>query len=132
MTTRAGIRATITVGREIRPVTRVAAELGIGWFTVMDTVRLFGNWLIADPHHLAGIHALEVDETKFLTGTRERRTSWVTAICDVARRFVADIVEQITRLDVSQPKGPLSQEPREIRHIKRVRPHRRRREPAHR
>jgi transposase len=93
MTTRAGIWATLAVGREIRPVTRVAAELGVGWSTVMDTVRLYGNWLIADPDRLAGIQALGVDETKFLAGTRERRTSWVTAICDVARRFVADIVE---------------------------------------
>lgn len=92
MTTRAGIWATLAVGQEIRPVSRVSAGLGVAWATVMDTVRLYGDWLIADPDRLAGIHALGVDETKFMAGCRDRRTSWVTAICDVARRFVADIV----------------------------------------
>ena len=92
MTTRAGIWATLAVGQELRPVSRVSGGLGVAWATVMDTVRLYGDWLIADPARLAGIHALGVDETKFLAGNRDRRTSWVTAICDVARRFVADIV----------------------------------------
>ena len=37
MTTRAGVWATIAVGQQVRPVARVAAELGVSWGTVMDT-----------------------------------------------------------------------------------------------
>ena len=110
MTTRAGVWATIAVGQQVRPVARVAAELGVSWGTVMDTVRLFVDYLISDPCRLVGIEALGVDDTKFLAATRDHSTKWVTAICDVARRFVADVVKGRSALSVTdwvddQPLG---------------------------
>ena len=54
---------------------------------------MVGDWLIADPQRIVGICALGVDETKVRAGTKDRRTSWVTVVCYVTRRFVADVVE---------------------------------------
>jgi transposase len=40
LTRRAGLWATVQVGRLGRPVSQVANELGVSWHTVMDTVGL--------------------------------------------------------------------------------------------
>lgn len=93
MTHRAAVWATIAVGRQVRPVSHIAAELGVAWATVMETVRIYAEHLIDDPDRVTGIHALGVDETKFVAGNSDRSTSWVTAVCDVGRCFVADVVE---------------------------------------
>ena len=85
--TRPGVWATIAVDRDVRLVSRVAAELGVAWTTVMDTIRWWGDRLIADPNRTAGICALGVEETKFRDATKDRRSSCITAVYDVSRRF---------------------------------------------
>jgi hypothetical protein len=49
LTRRAGLRATVQVGRSARPVSQVADELGVAWHTVMAAVELYGTPLIEEP-----------------------------------------------------------------------------------
>jgi hypothetical protein len=59
----------------------------------MDAVASWGRALIEDPARIAGVAAVGVDETKFLAAKRREATQWVSAICDVARRRVVDVIE---------------------------------------
>jgi len=56
LTRRAGLWANMQVGLLARPVSQVAAELGVAWHTVMDAVVLYGTPLIDVPgqHGYAG------------------------------------------------------------------------------
>ena len=49
LTRRAGAEACRQVGEEARPVARVAAELGVCWWTVMNAVIEHGTPLVDDP-----------------------------------------------------------------------------------
>jgi transposase len=93
MTTRAGLWATREVGAEVHTVAYAARQLGVTWHTVMDAVASWGRALIEDPARIAGVAAVGVDETKFLAAKRREATQWVSAICDVARRRVVDVIE---------------------------------------
>jgi transposase len=53
MTWRAAVWATINVGRHVRPVSQVAAELGVAWNTLMDTVTNVGAIMIDHRSHPA-------------------------------------------------------------------------------
>ena len=59
----------------------------------MDAVAYWGQPLIDDPNRVGQTTALGVDETKFLSVKRDEATHWVSAICDVARRLVVDVIE---------------------------------------
>ncbi|MGQ0616871.1 MAG: ISL3 family transposase [Acidimicrobiia bacterium] len=59
----------------------------------MDAVRYWGEALIEDPGRVGTTEALGVDETKFLAAQVQRSTSWVSAVCDLKRRSVIDVVE---------------------------------------
>ena len=63
MTHRAGVRATIQIGRYVRPVSQVAAEIGVSWNTVMGEVMFYGGPLIDDPERLKTVNHPGVDET---------------------------------------------------------------------
>jgi transposase len=93
LTTRAGLWATREVGAEVHTIAYVARQLGVGWHTVMDTVAYWGQALIADPDRVGQTTAVGVDETKFLAARRQEPTRWASAICDVARRRVIDVIE---------------------------------------
>jgi transposase len=49
LTHRAAVWATIQVGRLVRPVSQIAAEIGVSWNTVMNAVSNYGRALIDDP-----------------------------------------------------------------------------------
>ncbi len=69
MTRRAAVWATVQVGALVRPVDQVAAELGVSWSTVMDTVTTLGVVLIDDPERIGTVAQLGVDERVFGGGT---------------------------------------------------------------
>ena len=62
---------------------QVAADLGVGWATIMAAVREYGRPLVDDPDRLAGVTAVGVDETAFLAATAAHHTLFVTGIVDV-------------------------------------------------
>jgi len=92
LTRRAGLWATEQVGRLARPVSQVAAELGVAWHTVMDAVVLYGTPLVADPARLGGVEAIGVDETKWLAAKAKAPTRWASAVVDVKEPRVLDML----------------------------------------
>ena len=62
------------MGELARPVSGVAKELGVCWWTVMDAVKLHGTPLVDDPGRVGKVTALGIDETSFLKATREHPT----------------------------------------------------------
>jgi transposase len=93
MTRRAGMWATVQVGRRGRTVSDVAAELGCDWHTVNDTVMAWGTALLeADTERIGTCTAIGLDETKFIRRGRFRRTEWATTIADVGAGRLLDVV----------------------------------------
>ncbi len=93
LTLRAGAEATRQVGELALPVAVVARELGVCWWTVMDAVVLHGTPLVEDPKRVKRVRALGIDETSFLSATREHRTIYVTGLVDLDRKRIIDMVE---------------------------------------
>ena len=48
----------------MRPVSDIAAELGVSWHTAMDTVRFFGDVLIDDPARIGETATVGIDEAQ--------------------------------------------------------------------
>ncbi|MGE0793947.1 MAG: transposase family protein [Acidimicrobiia bacterium] len=75
LTRRAGAEACRQVGELARPVSKVAEEFGVCWWTVMNAVVEHGTPLVDDPQRVGRVRQLGVDETSFLKATaRERET----------------------------------------------------------
>ena len=55
LTRRAGAEACRQVGEEARPVSRVAAELGVCWWTVMNAVIEHGTPVVDDPKRIGAV-----------------------------------------------------------------------------
>ena len=93
LTARAGRWATVAVGRDARPVSDVAAELGCDWHTVNRAVLTWGEALLAaDCARVGAVRALGLDETLFGRAGPWRTRSWCTSIVDVQRGQLLDIV----------------------------------------
>jgi transposase len=93
LTLRAGAEATRQVGELALPVAVVARELGVCWWTVMDAVVVHGTPLVEDPKRVKKVRALGIDETSFLSATRDHRTIYVTGLVDLDRKRIIDMVE---------------------------------------
>ena len=95
LTERARREACRRVGEDGDTVARVASQYGVGWETVMNAVRGFGQPLVDDPQRLDRVTRLSVDETAFLAATAYRSTSFVTGIVDLTGRVarLLDVVE---------------------------------------
>jgi transposase len=93
LTNRAGAECCRQVGRNARPVTQMAAELGVCWDTVMAAVREHGEPLVDDPRRVGDVAALGVDETTWLTATKDHPTLFATGLVDLERRVVIDVIE---------------------------------------
>ncbi len=93
MTWRVAMWATIAVGRQVRPVSQVAAELGVAWNTLMDTVTAVGAIMIDHGERIGTTTQLGVDETVFLSAGRRRRRQFVSSVTDVEARTVLDVFE---------------------------------------
>ena len=93
LTARAARWATVAVGRDARPVSDVAAELGCDWHTVNRAVLTWGEALLAaDCARVGAVRALGLDETLFGRAGRRRTRTWCTSIVDVHRGQLLDIV----------------------------------------
>lgn len=74
------------VGQDGETVARVAAQYGVGWGTVMNAVREYGQPLVEDAERLDGVRRLGVDETAFLAANAYRSTVFVTGVIDLSGR----------------------------------------------
>ena len=90
---RAARWATVAVGRDARPVSDVAAELGCDWHTVNRAVLTWGEALLAaDCARVGAVRALGLDETLVGRRGRWRTRTWCRSIVDVHRGQMLDIV----------------------------------------
>lgn len=93
LTRRAGAEACRQVGENARPVSGVADELGVCWWTVMNAVIEHGTPLVDDPNRVGSVRQLGVDETSFLKANREHSTIYATGLVDLQARIVIDMVK---------------------------------------
>jgi transposase len=93
ITRRAGMEACRQVGELARPVSGVADEFGVCWWTVMNAVIEHGTPLVDDPDRIGPVRQLGVDETSFLRATREHATVYATGLVDLQRHVLIDMVE---------------------------------------
>ena len=100
ITLRAGAEATRHVGELAMPVSVVARELGVCWWTVMNAVVLHGTPLVDDPKRVGKVRALGIDETSFLAANREHSTIYATGLVDLRRRQMIDMVEGNSAADL--------------------------------
>jgi transposase len=92
ITRRAGIEACRQVGELARPVSKVAAELAVCWWTVMNAVIEHGTPLVDDPQRVGRVRQLGIDETSFLRATRDHPTLYATGLVDLRRHIMIDMV----------------------------------------
>jgi len=93
ITRRAGREACRQVGELARPVSQVADEFGVCWWTVMNAVIEHGTPLVDDPDRIGRVRQLGVDETSFLKATRDHPIVYATGLVDLQRHVMIDIVE---------------------------------------
>ena len=92
MTDRAGRWATFEVGKNGRTVAEVAEHLGCDWHTVNDAVLAYGSALIDHPERFGDVSSIGLDEHLMVKVGERRRQQFVTAIVDVDRGQLLDIV----------------------------------------
>ena len=92
ITRRAGVEACRQVGELARPVSKVAAELAVCWWTVMNAVIEHGTPLVDDPQRVGRVRQLGIDETSFLRATRDHPTVYATGLVDLRRHIMIDMV----------------------------------------
>jgi transposase len=102
LTRRAGVEACRRVGELARPVSQVAGEFGVCWWTVMNAVIEHGTPLVDDPARVGVVRQLGVDETSFLRANREHHTIYATGLVDLEGRRVIDMVEGNAAVDLRQ------------------------------
>ena len=83
LTERARAWAFDQVAHHDAAVSRVAAQLGVGWATIMRIVTAHGTPLVDDIDRLADVSAIGVDETSFRRATGTHPTWYVTGIADL-------------------------------------------------
>ncbi len=100
LTRRAGAEACRQVGQEARAVSRVAAELGVCWWTVMNAVIEHGTPLVDDPRRVGAVTQLGVDETNYLSAKPTHPTLYATSLVDLEAKVLIDLVEGNTASDL--------------------------------
>jgi transposase len=93
LTDRAGRECRLQVGLNARPVAQMARELGVCWDTVMAAVREHGEPLVDDPARVGAVGQLGVDETTWLSATREHASLYATGLVDLEQRIVIDVIK---------------------------------------
>lgn len=93
LTRRAGAEACRQVGELARPVSQVAEELGVCWWTVMNAVVEHGTPLVDDPARVGRVRQLGIDETSFLKANRHHATVYATGLVDLEARRMIDITK---------------------------------------
>ena len=90
------------VGEDAVAVAKAARDFGVGWQTAMRAVIDRGQRRIDDRARLAGVTALGLDETSFLTPTRDRGSVYVTGMVDVRSGRLLDVVQGRTAAAVRE------------------------------
>jgi hypothetical protein len=93
LTSRAGVEACRQVGELARPVSGVADELGVCWWTLMHAVERHGRPLVDNPARVGPVVALGVDETSFRKANREHPIIYAAGLVDLDAKKVIDMVE---------------------------------------
>jgi transposase len=75
------------------PVTQVAEEFGVCWWTIMNAVIEHGTPLVDDPDRIGRVRQLGVDETSFLKAAPQHPTVYATGLVDLERHVLIDMVE---------------------------------------
>jgi transposase len=96
LTDRAQRAACRRVGKDGASVAQAAREYGVGWHTIMRAVERHGRPLVDDPVRLAGVTHLGVDETAWLSATRDHHTLFVSGLVDTATGQLLDVVPDRT------------------------------------
>jgi transposase len=94
------VEACRQVGECARPVSKVADELGVCWWTVMNAVVEHGTPLVDDPERVGRVRQLGIDETSFLKATRQHATVYATGLVDLRRHVVIDMVKGNSAADL--------------------------------
>ncbi len=92
LTRRAAVDCCVAVGRDGRPVAQIARELGSRGTRVMDAVSEYGQPLIDQPDRVGSVRALGVDETVWLSATRDHPRLYATGLVDLDARHVIDVI----------------------------------------
>jgi hypothetical protein len=92
------------VGENARPVSQLADELGVGWWTIMNAVIEHGTPLVDDPGRIGVVRQLGVDETSFLAANRHHPTLYATGLVDLQRHVVIDMVEGSQQRNRGNPR----------------------------
>jgi transposase len=100
LTRRAGAEACREVGEEARPVSRVARELAVSWWTVMNAVIEHGTPLVDDPDRVGTVRQLGVDETTYLSAKPTHPTIYATGLVDLEAKRMIDLVEGNSATDL--------------------------------
>jgi transposase len=100
ITRRAGREACRQVGELARPVSGVADEFGVCWWTIMNAVVEHGTPLVDDPDRVGPVSQLGVDETSFLRANRAHSTIYATGLVDLEDRIVIDMVKGNSAADL--------------------------------
>ena len=100
ITRRAGMEACRQVGELARPVSSVADEFGVCWWTVMNAVVEHGAPLVDDPDRVGPVRQLGIDETSFLAATPAHATLYATGLVDLKRHVVIDMIEGNSATDL--------------------------------
>src|SRR5581483_2772060 len=90
----------LQVGELARPVSSVADEFGVCWWTVMNAVVEHGAPLVDDPDRVGPVRQLGIDETSFLAATPEHATVYATGLVDLKRHVMVDMVEGNSATDL--------------------------------
>ena len=83
LTERARAEACRRVGQDAHSVAQVAADLGVGWPTIMRAVREFGQSFLDAAWVDRAVTRLGVDETAFGAATARSHTQFVTGVVDL-------------------------------------------------
>ena len=72
---------------------RLARELGVCWWTVMEAVKEHGTALVEAPNRVGAVTNLGIDETSYLAATADHPTLYATGLVDLDRPMLIDMVE---------------------------------------
>lgn len=70
----------------------MARELSVSWDTVMAAVREHGEPLVDDPGRVGAVTQLGVDETTWLSATKDHPTLYATGLVDLTAKVVIDVI----------------------------------------
>ena len=105
LTRRAGAEACRQVGELARPVSTVATEFGVCWWTVMNAVIEHGTPLVDDPGRVGRVRQLGIDETSFLAANRVHATIYATGLVDLERHVLIDMIQGNRAVDLRRWTG---------------------------